>query len=293
MQNIVGVSFRRCGKIYKFEAGQLDIFPGDWVIVETVRGLEMGQVMFDKLPLKEDEDKHPLKRVIRKATPEDHERMEENKYLSAEAFCIGLEKIKQHNLPMKLVEVEYTIDQSKIIFYFTAEGRVDFRALVRDLASVFHRRIELHQIGVRDAAKMIGAIGPCGLTCCCNTFLTSFDPVSIKMAKEQGLSLNPVKISGSCGRLMCCLRYEYEQYVESLKKLPPLDAQVILPEGTGKVVDLNIPLETVIIELPSNARVEYSAEALVKTGENSYEVKKGYKPYTKSKKKDFPRFISQ
>ncbi len=282
-RQMVGVSFRRCGKIYMFDPGELQINPGDWVVVETIRGQELGQVMRDRMDPGEEDEKLTIKPVIRKATPEDMETYEENKYRSAEAFRVGIEKIRENSLPMKLVDVEYTLDQSKIVFYFSAEGRVDFRALVRDLASVFHKRIELHQIGVRDVAKMLGGLGPCGLTCCCATFLHSFDPVSIKMAKEQGLSLNPVKISGTCGRLMCCLRYEHSLYRELTRDLPDIDSRINLPEGSGVVVEMNIPKQTVIIELPSRARVEYPGEAFHQLDKNTYEIKKGFKAFQRKK----------
>lgn len=282
-KNLVGVSFRRCGKIYMFDPSEMEIFPGDWVVVETVRGQELGQVMRDKMELPTEDGNLVIKPVIRKATQEDHASYEENKYRSAEAFRIGIEKIREHGLPMKLVDVEFTLDQSKIVFYFSADGRVDFRALVRDLAAIFHKRIELHQIGVRDVAKMLGGLGPCGLTVCCATFLHQFDPVSIKMAKEQGLSLNPVKISGTCGRLMCCLRYEHCLYQELTSDLPNLEAVVNMPEGSGKVVEMNIPKQTVMVELPSRARVEYPGEAFSKIDDGTYEIKKGFKPFQKKK----------
>lgn len=274
MGKYVGVSFKRCGKVYRFDSADLEICRGDWVVVETIRGLELGQVMYDKMLPPEEEME--VKPVVRKAEPEDFKAVEENRFRSAEAFRIGLEKIREHSLPMKLVDVEYTLDQSKIVFYFSAEGRVDFRNLVRDLAAVFRKRIELHQIGVRDVAKMLGGIGPCGRTVCCATFLTSFDPVSIRMAKEQSLSLNPVKISGTCGRLMCCLKYEFEQYLEISALLPPIGAKVTLPEGRGEVIDLNIPRQTVIIEMPSNARVQYAGNSILKISDNEYEIKKGH-----------------
>ena len=274
MGKYVGVSFKRCGKVYRFDSADLEIFRGDWVVVETIRGLELGQVMFDKMLPPEEEME--VKPVVRKAEPDDFKGIEDNRFRSAEAFRIGLEKIREHNLPMKLVDVEYTLDQSKIVFYFSAEGRVDFRNLVRDLAAVFRKRIELHQIGVRDVAKMLGGIGPCGRTVCCATFLTNFDPVSIRMAKEQSLSLNPVKISGTCGRLMCCLKYEFEQYLEISALLPPIGAKVTLPEGIGEVIDLNIPRQTVIIEMPSNARVQYAGNSILKISDNEFEIKKGH-----------------
>ena len=208
MVKIVGVRFKKAGKIYYFDPGDLELASGMHVIVETVRGIEHGQVVVGPKFVPEDDIVQPLKQVIRIATEADARQVEENRRKAERAFDIGLAKIASHGLPMKLVDVEYTFDNSKIIFYFTADGRVDFRELVRDLASVFRVRIELRQIGVRDEAKMLGGIGPCGRPLCCATFLGDFEPVSIKMAKEQNLSLNPTKISGICGRLMCCLKYE-------------------------------------------------------------------------------------
>ncbi|MCE1247083.1 MAG: stage 0 sporulation family protein [Firmicutes bacterium] len=273
MGKLVGISFRRCGKVYRFDAGDLEIYKGDWVVVETVRGVELGQVMHDKMAPPEDETV-VVKPILRKAEPGDFKSVEDNKYKSAEAFRIGLEKIREHGLPMKLVDVEYTLDESKIVFYFSSDGRVDFRALVRDLAAIFRKRIELHQIGVRDVAKILGGIGPCGLTVCCATFLTGFDPVSIRMAKDQNLSLNPVKISGSCGRLMCCLKYEFDQYTELMEGLPEQGSRVIFPDGEGTVIELNIPKQTVIVEMPSNARVEFDGHRFSKVGEGAYEIRK-------------------
>ncbi|MCD4783245.1 MAG: stage 0 sporulation family protein [Candidatus Eremiobacteraeota bacterium] len=281
MGKIVGVSFRRCGKIYKFDSGELEIYRGDWVVAETVRGLELGQVMYDKVKQEGSEEEKELTVLNRKATTEDFKFMEKNHFKAAEAFRVGLEKIRKHGLPMKLVDVEYTLDENKIVFYFSADGRVDFRALVRDLAAIFRKRIELHQIGVRDVAKMLGGIGPCGRTVCCATFLTNFNPVSIRMAKEQNLSLNPVKISGACGRLMCCLRYEHDQYRDLAGDLPEIDASVTLDEGVGRVVDLNIPKQTALIEMPSKARLEYEGSSFRKVGEGRYEIHKSCKPFQK------------
>lgn len=209
---VVGVRFKQAGKIYYFDPGELDLSAGDQVILETSRGIEFGEVVVSPKAILESELVSPLKKVLRKATEEDRRRARENKRNEAEAFEICLEKINRHSLEMNLVDVEYTFDGSKIIFYFTADGRVDFRELVKDLAGVFRTRIELRQIGVRDEAKMLGGIGPCGRILCCTTFLGDFEPVSIKMAKEQNLSLNPNKISGICGRLMCCLRFEADSY---------------------------------------------------------------------------------
>jgi len=219
----------------------------------------------------EDKIVSPLKKVIRIATPEDHQKVQENQRKEAEAFEICLKKIENHSLPMKLVDVEYTFDNNKIIFYFTADGRVDFRELVKDLASVFRTRIELRQIGVRDEAKMLGGLGPCGRPLCCTQFLGEFQPVSIKMAKEQNLSLNPAKISGLCGRLMCCLKYEQEFYEEIRKRMPKVNKEVLTPAGKGIVLDTNYLRETVkvkitqddgtleVIEFPLN-EIQYQEE---------------------------------
>ena len=215
MTKVVGVRFKQAGKIYYFDPGELPLVPGNQVIVETVRGIEYGQVMGNPREVPDNEVTQPLKHVLRLATPEDLAQVEENRQREKRAFTIFQEKVAAHKLEMKLVDVEYTFDRSKVIFYFTADGRVDFRELVKDLASVFRTRIELRQIQVRDEAKMLGGLGPCGRPLCCATFLGDFEPVSIKMAKEQNLSLNPTKISGICGRLMCCLRFESEAYREA------------------------------------------------------------------------------
>ena len=211
----------------------------DKVIVETSRGIECGTVAIANKEVSEENIVHPLKKIIRKASEEDLAQVEENKKKEKKAFSICVQKIAEHNLDMKLVEVEYTFDNSKILFYFTADGRVDFRALVKELASVFKTRIELRQIGVRDEAKLLGGLGICGRPFCCNLYLGEFQPVSIKMAKEQGLSLSPVKISGTCGRLMCCLKYEQEAYTELLKSIPKVGAIVSTPNGEGRVVEAN------------------------------------------------------
>jgi cell fate regulator YaaT (PSP1 superfamily) len=212
MQTVVGIRFKKAGKIYYFEPSEQKLVPGSYAIVETSRGLEFGEVVTEPKQVSDDDVIQPLKKVIRSASEEDCQKILENRQKEEEAFELGLKKINEHNLDMKLVDVEYTFDRSKIIFYFTADGRVDFRELVKDLAAVFRTRIELRQIGVRDEAKMIGGLGPCGRVLCCHTFLGEFEPVSIRMAKDQNLSLNPTKISGVCGRLMCCLRYESEAY---------------------------------------------------------------------------------
>ncbi|HWQ76221.1 MAG TPA: stage 0 sporulation family protein [Syntrophomonas sp.] len=212
MALVVGVRFKPAGKIYYFDGGDFELTKGEAVIVETVRGIEYGEVALDKREVEDDQLVLPLKKVIRIATQEDRNVFAANKQKEKEALELCKEKVRQHNLPMRLIDVEYTFDMGKIIFYFTAESRVDFRELVKDLASIFKTRIELRQIGVRDEAKMLGGIGTCGRVLCCNNFLGDFEPVSIRMAKEQNLSLNPTKISGICGRLMCCLKYESELY---------------------------------------------------------------------------------
>lgn len=240
MTEVIGVRFKNVGKIYYFDPDSTLLEVGDYVIVETARGVECGQVAMANRQIKDDEIVHPLKKMIRKATEEDLETLRQNKEKEKKAFEICQEKITQHNLDMKLVDVEYTLDNNKILFYFTADGRVDFRALVKDLASVFRTRIELRQIGVRDEAKMLGGLGVCGRPFCCSLFMGEFQPVSIKMAKEQGLSLSPVKISGTCGRLMCCLKYEQEAYLDLLKKTPKVGAIVSTPDGKGTVVEQNL-----------------------------------------------------
>ncbi|WP_350343707.1 stage 0 sporulation family protein [Proteinivorax tanatarense] len=247
--DVVGVRFKQAGKIYYFDPDSWELEVGDGVIVETARGLEYGDVVVSKKQVEESELVLPLKKVVRKATTNDKETMKENKEKAEEAFKICSEKIESHNLDMKLIDVEYTFDSSKIIFYFTADGRIDFRELVKDLAAVFRTRIELRQIGVRDEAKMLGGLGCCGRPLCCNTFLGEFDPVSIKMAKEQNLSLNPNKISGICGRLMCCLRYENEHYKEANKELPNIGRRVKTNVGKGKIVEVNPLKSNVKIEL--------------------------------------------
>lgn len=240
MVEVVGIRFKTAGKIYYFSPGEIEFKKGDFAIVETVRGVEIGEVMLKNSEVTEESVVSPLKPVLRKATADDLKKAEEIKHKEKKAFDVCLEKIKQHNLDMHLVDVEYTFDGNKVLFYFTADGRVDFRELVKSLASVFKTRIELRQIGVRDEAKMLGGIGICGRPICCSSFLGDFQPVSIKMAKEQNLSLNPVKISGTCGRLMCCLKYEQSTYEEMLKFVPRVDAVVRTPDGKGTVVDNNV-----------------------------------------------------
>jgi cell fate regulator YaaT (PSP1 superfamily) len=261
MYKVVGVRFRQAGKIYFFDPGDFAIRRGDHVIVETVRGIEFGDVVTGIRYVTEDEVVLPLKKVIRIADENDAAQMESNRQAAKDALEICAEKIRKHDLDMKLVDAEYTFDRNKIIFYFTADGRVDFRELVRDLASVFRTRIELRQIGVRDEAKMLGGIGPCGRVLCCSSFLGDFEPVSIKMAKDQNLSLNPAKISGLCGRLMCCLKFENDTYVEAKQKMPDVGMRVSTPEGDGRVVVLNLLERRVQVELAESGRtVEHDAE---------------------------------
>ncbi len=240
MVEVVGVRFKTAGKIYYFSPKGIEFSKGDYAVVETVRGTEIGEVMLTNRHVPEENIVSPLKPVLRKATNEDIKKIDKIKEKEKKAFEICVEKINQHNLDMHLVDVEYTFDENKILFYFTAEGRVDFRELVKSLASVFKTRIELRQIGVRDEAKMLGGIGVCGRPICCNSFLGDFQPVSIKMAKEQNLSLNPTKISGTCGRLMCCLKYEQSTYEEMLKFVPRVDAVVETKDGKGTVIENNV-----------------------------------------------------
>jgi len=237
---VVGVRFKKAGKIYYFDPGDLSIKVGDKVIVETIRGIEFGEVVVGIKEVPEEEIVAPLKKVIRIATPEDVEHYYENKKKEDEAFEICLQKIGQHGLEMNLIDVEYTFDNTKVIFYFTAEGRVDFRELVKDLAAVFRMRIELRQIGVRDEAKIIGGLGPCGRPLCCTSFLGEFEPVSIKMAKDQNLSLNPTKISGICGRLMCCLKYEQEMYEKIRAELPKVGSIIRAGDKEMKVAEVDV-----------------------------------------------------
>ncbi|MBA1334786.1 MAG: Stage 0 sporulation protein YaaT [Firmicutes bacterium] len=249
MLTVVGVRFKRAGKIYYFDPADFQVKAGQKVIVETVRGIELGEVAVGPKTVMEEDVVAPLKQVIRIATEEDINTERENNRKEKEAFDTCLKEIEKHQLEMKLVDVEYTFDNNKIIFYFTADGRVDFRDLVKDLASIFRTRIELRQIGVRDEAKMLGGLGPCGRSLCCSTFLGDFEPVSIKMAKEQNLSLNPTKISGICGRLMCCLKYEEDVYEEIKKEIPPIGAKAQTPNGDAIIVDVNVLKQTVKVRL--------------------------------------------
>lgn len=245
MIKVVGIKFKDAGKLYYFSPGDINVKMGDCVIVETARGLEFGKVTMEETEVKESQIVAPLKNIIRIATEKDQKRHKDNLAKKEEALRLCQEKIDAHKLEMKLIDVEYTFDNSKVVFYFTADGRVDFRELVKDLASVFRMRIELRQIGVRDEAKMLGGVGNCGRGLCCNTWLADFEPVSIKMAKVQNLSLNPSKISGICGRLMCCLKFENEVYTHLKKGMPAVGEKIKTPDGMAVVTDVNI-LENLI-----------------------------------------------
>lgn len=266
MIRIVGVRFRTAGKIYFFAPGDLNITKGDHVIVETARGIEYGTVVGAAREVEDDKVVQPLKPVLRIASSKDDEQAAKNKEKERDAFKICLEKIQAHGLEMKLIDAEYTFDNNKVLFYFTADGRVDFRELVKDLASVFRTRIELRQIGVRDETKIRGGIGNCGRPLCCHSYLSEFIPVSIKMAKEQGLSLNPTKISGVCGRLMCCLKHEEDTYEELNRKLPNPGDRVTTPEGDeGEVHSVNVLRQRVKVIVDENDEKEikeYAVEEL-------------------------------
>lgn len=249
MIEVVGVRFKAVGKIYYFAKGDIEIKQNDKVIVETSRGIEFGEVVLESRSIDESTLVTPLKNVIRVATDEDIKHHEENIKKQREAFDICLKKIQEHGLEMKLIDSEYTFDNNKVLFYFTADGRIDFRELVKDLAAIFKTRIELRQIGIRDEAKMIGGVGICGRVLCCKGFLDDFQPVSIKMAKEQGLSLNPSKISGACGRLMCCLKYEQEAYDDLNSRVPRVGSIVKTEDGQGTVIYVNLLKEIVKVKL--------------------------------------------
>ena len=267
----MGVQFQKNGKMYYFDANGIEAKTGNYVIVDTVRGPDLGEVVLAPREMAMLQESDSLKKVIRIATEQDIQHGRENRIREKEAFGICQKKIVEHKLEMKLVSVEYSFDGSKILFYFTANGRVDFRSLVKDLASVFKMRIELRQIGVRDEAKMLGGLGPCGRPICCGSFLSQFQPVSIKMAKEQNLSLNPTKISGVCGRLMCCLKYEQDHYEQTRKKMPKVGRTVNTPDGSGPVTELNIVKETVFVRLTNGDTSEireYPLESITRTGDN-------------------------
>lgn len=252
MAEVIGVRFKEVGKVYYFDPDGKQLKKGDRVIVETVRGIECGEVAMDNREIDDEQIVKPLKKLIRIADEKDIAQFKANKAKEKDAFAICQQKIANHNLEMKLVDVEYTFDGGKVLFYFTADGRVDFRELVKDLAGVFKTRIELRQIGVRDESKMLGGLGICGRPFCCSSFLGEFQPVSIKMAKEQGLSLNPTKISGACGRLMCCLKYEQNAYEHLLKITPKPGAIVETKEGAGTVTDFSLLTGKLKVQLHNN-----------------------------------------
>ena len=282
MATVIGVRFKKAGKVYYFDPSDVWPRPGDNVVVETTRGVELGEVVTGAREVADDQIVAPLKKVVRVATEEDVRRADYNEKREAEAFRICQEKVAKHKLEMKLVSVEYTFDNSKIIFYFTANGRVDFRELVKDLAGVFKTRIELRQIGVRDEAKMLGGLGSCGRPICCGAFLGDFQPVSIKMAKEQNLSLNPTKISGLCGRLMCCLKYEQDYYSQTLKKLPKVGKDIVTPDGVGVLSEINAIRECVKVRIKADDSFdvrEYPISEVRKPGpDDSAAVREAPKP---------------
>ena len=257
MAKVVGVRFRNVGKIYYFDPKEYEIRLYDHVIVETARGMEYGKVVMPPKEVPDEEVVHPLKEVLRMATKEDDKREKANRQREREAYKVCQQKIREHNLDMKLIDAEYTFDNNKVLFYFTADGRIDFRQLVKDLAAIFKTRIELRQIGVRDETKILGGIGICGRCLCCHTYLSEFAPVSIKMAKEQSLSLNQTKISGVCGRLMCCLKNEQDTYEELNKRLPGIGDSVTTPDGmTGTVHSVNVLRQTVRVVIEENDEKE-------------------------------------
>lgn len=260
MPVVVGVRFKDRGKVYYFDPAEIQVNLGDRVLVETVRGVEMGDIAMAAKDIPESRLVLPLKKVLRVATPEDAVTDEANRKKAQEALEVAKAKIAEHNLEMHLVDAEYTFDGSRVVLYFTADGRVDFRELVKDLASALRTRVELRQIGVRDQAKLTGGIGPCGRALCCASFLNDFLPVSIKMAKDQNLSLNPTKISGTCGRLLCCLRFECEHYECAKNALPSVGATVVTTEGEGKVTAQNPMKGTVSVQLEEGKTQEFPAE---------------------------------
>ena len=287
MTKVVGIRFRNVGKVYYFNPKGYKMKAGDHVIVETARGIEYGRVVLEPKEVGEDEVVHPLKEVLRVATAEDDEREKQNRIREKDAFKICQKKIREHGLEMKLIDAEYTFDNNKVLFYFTADGRIDFRQLVKDLAAIFKTRIELRQIGVRDETKILGGIGICGRCLCCHTYLTEFAPVSIKMAKEQNLSLNQTKISGVCGRLMCCLKNEQETYEELNKKLPGTGDTVTLPDGMqGTVQSVNVlrQLVKVIVEVNDEKEIQEFPASELKFRPRKKKVKVTEKEMTELKK---------
>lgn len=263
MPTCVGIAFKRVARSYWFDAGGFDLRADERVVVETSRGPEMGTVKIEETIVPEEEITSPLKKVLRLAEQSDYLKEQENRYNAKEALRACKEAARRMNLPMRLLQAEYSFDGTQATVYFSAEGRVDFRDLVRDVSTALKCKVMLYQVGARDQAKMTGGIGPCGLTLCCATFLTDFAPVSMKMAKDQSLFLNPVKFSGVCGKLMCCLRYEHDSYVEAKKRLPQIGEVVRSPKGQGRVADLNLLKETALVQLiESGAELEFPASEL-------------------------------
>ena len=301
MAEVIGVRFKQVGKVYYFDPAGVQVQKEDSVIVETARGIECGEVAMENRQVSDESVVKPLKKVIRKATKEDLAQVRKNQEKQAAAAKICNEKIAAHKLDMKLVDVEYTFDNNKILFYFTADGRVDFRELVKDLAAAFHARIELRQIGVRDEAKMLGGLGICGRPFCCNQFMDDFIPVSIKMAKTQNLSLNPAKISGTCGRLMCCLKYEQDAYEDAVRRMPKNESFVQTPDGPGNVSAVNLLKEQVTVRLdsqPDAPRCYHNCEVCVlRNGKGSRDgiqvpQERPARLVAEEKQEDFPAVVS-
>jgi len=258
---VVAIQFNRLGKKYYFDTANIDVKNGDKVVVETARGMELGFVVSERMNIKNDELVSPLKPIVRIANEEDIRNYEDNNEKEVYVLKITDELVRKHRLDMKLLNCEYTLDKAKLIIYFNSEGRVDFRELVKDLANEFHVRIELRQVGTRDGAKVLGGIGPCGRQTCCTSFLTEFQPVSIKMAKNQNLSLNPNNISGICGKLLCCIKYEDDTYKDMRKKMPKMDSYVETPDGRGRVVQLNYVMQQITVDVEGSYRT-YSSDAI-------------------------------
>ncbi|MCK4778117.1 MAG: stage 0 sporulation family protein, partial [Actinomycetia bacterium] len=282
MPKVISILFRKTGKVHYYDPGKLNIKIGDDVIAKTSRGVEHGEAISDIEELSYREVVTPLKKIVRKATKKDFEKIRKLRRKEKDASKTCQEKIEEHKLPMKIAGVECLFDENKLIFYFTAEGRIDFRELVKDLAAIFKTRIELRQIGVRDEAKMIGGLGSCGRDLCCASFLFDFEPVSIKMAKDQNLPLNPLKISGLCGRLMCCLKYEYDNYKQFKKKAPRIGSEVETVKGTGMVVEHNVCRDCIIIKEGEGLRKEVKMDGII-------QVTKKPKPKPRKEPKKEPR----
>jgi len=262
MPLVVGISFKRAGKIYYFDPAGSELHEGDFVVAETARGIEFGEVLMEPKVVPVEEIYSPLKKIVRKATQADINREELNKNKEKHAYQVCQQKVQAHGLPMKLIDAEYGFDGSQVTFYFSAEARVDFRELVKDLAAALRAKVQLHQVGVRDEAKLFGGMGPCGRQLCCASFLNGFEPVSMKMAKEQCLFLNPLKFSGICGKLMCCLKYEYQNYKEAKERLPAMNSFVDTPAGRGKVFELNVIKETFGVQLEDGTTAHFSVSDL-------------------------------